>query len=523
VESSGSVTEDGILLVEDDKTSIQVSKVETGAGEELPGAHIEIIDSEGTIVEEWISGTEPHPIVGLKTGEEYTLRETVAPEGYTIATDTTFTINPDGTVESSGSVTQDGILLVEDDKTSIQVSKRETGAGEELPGAHIEIIDSEGTVVEEWISGTEPHPIKGLKTEEEYILRETVAPEGYSIATDTTFTINPDGTVVSSGSVTEDGILLIEDDKANLGKIIVTKKLKAFDEEIDPDEFIDLYAKDATFYVGLFTDEEATVPYGLPKAIHIVNACAGTVEFANLKNGTYYVYETTADGIAIMPDEEVKDDNGEYTCFFEDEGSNVVEITPANAATDDIVELTNLFLEWPDGFDFRAELNVTKQIRVNGQAADADESFYVGVFSEKDLDEADVWTNIVDDMTTFNNVQLLDNNGTIHLEVPFEGGLGDTITYWVFETDEEGHKVSGATGFGYVVSGEGTVALNPTAPANITITNSRTEIEETPTPTPSSPAPKTGDNSRAELYLLLMAAAMLAMGGSVYGKKRRQK
>ena len=36
---------DGVLLIEDDKTSVQISKVETGAGEEIEGAHIVLTNS----------------------------------------------------------------------------------------------------------------------------------------------------------------------------------------------------------------------------------------------------------------------------------------------------------------------------------------------------------------------------------------------------------------------------------------------------------------------------------------------
>ena len=42
------------------------------------------------VVEEWTSTTENHVIEGLKTGEEYTLKETVARDGYTIPDDFTF-------------------------------------------------------------------------------------------------------------------------------------------------------------------------------------------------------------------------------------------------------------------------------------------------------------------------------------------------------------------------------------------------------------------------------------------------
>ena len=46
----------------------------------------------------WDSTWEAHEVTGLKPGETYTLRETVAPEGYTLTSDTTFTLKEDGTV-----------------------------------------------------------------------------------------------------------------------------------------------------------------------------------------------------------------------------------------------------------------------------------------------------------------------------------------------------------------------------------------------------------------------------------------
>ena len=59
--------------------------------------------SDGKVVEEWTSSNEPKYVEGLKTGEEYTLRETIAPDGYTITSDTKFTIDAKtGEVKSNG-------------------------------------------------------------------------------------------------------------------------------------------------------------------------------------------------------------------------------------------------------------------------------------------------------------------------------------------------------------------------------------------------------------------------------------
>ena len=71
------------------------------------------------MVDEWVSTDEIHTIEGLKTGEEYILRETVAPEGYTIATDTTFTIDETGKVTTTGTITEDGVILIEDERLPV--------------------------------------------------------------------------------------------------------------------------------------------------------------------------------------------------------------------------------------------------------------------------------------------------------------------------------------------------------------------------------------------------------------------
>ena len=84
-----------------DTTKVKISKQDITTGKELPGANLEVIDKDGNIVEEWISTSEPHMIEGkLIAGEEYTLRETIAPDGYKVATDIKFTVAEDGSVQT---------------------------------------------------------------------------------------------------------------------------------------------------------------------------------------------------------------------------------------------------------------------------------------------------------------------------------------------------------------------------------------------------------------------------------------
>mgnify|MGYP000827042886 FL=1 len=90
---------DPLITMVDDTTKVQISKQDITTGEELPGATLQIIDEDGNVVEEWVSTDEAHFIEGkLIAGKEYTLRETIAPDGYEIANEIKFTVNEDGSV-----------------------------------------------------------------------------------------------------------------------------------------------------------------------------------------------------------------------------------------------------------------------------------------------------------------------------------------------------------------------------------------------------------------------------------------
>ena len=219
-------TKDGVLLVEDTATSVKVRKVDITNAEELPGAHIQIwekTDEGEKLVTEWESTKEDKVVEKLKTNTTYILRETVAPDGYTITTDTTFELDEHGKLKKDKTTTntKDGVLLVEDART-VEVSKVDLGTGEELDGAHIQVLDKAGNVVDEWDSKKgETQKVKNLKVGQEYTLRETVAPNGYTLTTDTTFTIDRTGKVTGTVTINKDGVLLVEDTatKAEITKL----------------------------------------------------------------------------------------------------------------------------------------------------------------------------------------------------------------------------------------------------------------------------------------------------------------
>lgn len=119
---------------------------------------------------------------------EYIVREIEAPTGYILSDESyPVTISEDGEVIEIKAVNK---------STKVKISKQDITTGEELPGATLQIIDEDGNVATEWVSTDEAHFIEGkLIAGKEYTLRETIAPDGYEIASEIKFTVNTDGSV----------------------------------------------------------------------------------------------------------------------------------------------------------------------------------------------------------------------------------------------------------------------------------------------------------------------------------------
>lgn len=74
-------------------TTVEITKSDVTTGVELDGAKLTVLDKEGNVVDQWTSvKDQPHVIKRLTVGEEYTLREEMAPYGYLKAMDVKFTL-----------------------------------------------------------------------------------------------------------------------------------------------------------------------------------------------------------------------------------------------------------------------------------------------------------------------------------------------------------------------------------------------------------------------------------------------
>ncbi|MGN0502671.1 MAG: SpaA isopeptide-forming pilin-related protein, partial [Ruminococcus sp.] len=197
ISENGAVVE---IIAENKPITVEISKRDV-YGNELVGAKMQLVDSEGNIVDEWTSEGTNHVVTELPAGA-YTLKETVAPDGYVIATDIKYSVDIYGnvTVENveSTATSENGnpLIVMVDDTTKVEISKQDITNGKELPGAMLQIIDENENIVEEWISTNKPHFIEAeLIAGKKYALQETVAPDGYVIANDVEFTVSENGIV----------------------------------------------------------------------------------------------------------------------------------------------------------------------------------------------------------------------------------------------------------------------------------------------------------------------------------------
>ena len=198
-------------VCENIQTTTVISKQDLMNAEELPGAHLQIAEETGESILEWISEDQPKIIRSLKLNQVYTLTETQPASGYALAESISFRLEQKA--EENGNLLQenevyiqaqdgswtraaDQTVVMQDDTIKVEISKKNIVSGEELPGAKLQILNAEQSLVAEWISEDKPHFIEKLPAGD-YTLVEVLAPDGFAEAERMKFTVLPTGTIQS--------------------------------------------------------------------------------------------------------------------------------------------------------------------------------------------------------------------------------------------------------------------------------------------------------------------------------------
>jgi len=291
--SAGQNTEvnDGENIVNCFKTApVKIKKSDMTTAEGVPGAAIQIFDSNGTLVYEGVTledgNTEE---IELRVGK-YTFVETIAPAGYVLnKTVFEFSVNPDRTVT--------GDCEVQDKPTEWTITKSDVTTAEPLSGAEITIYDAEGKEVYKDITKDDGTITAFYLPAGEYTFKETLAPEGYVINEEIfSFSIDAEGNVTGDNKITD-------------------RKIKGNIKVIKTDEETGKVLPGAVF--GLFTSD------GKTKLAEGVTGTDGYVVFADMEYGDYVIKELDAPVGFLMK-------KTEFKVSIEKDGETV-ELTVANS------------------------------------------------------------------------------------------------------------------------------------------------------------------------------------------------
>lgn len=254
-----------------DSTETVISKTDITGEKEIAGANLVVKDSNGNVVDEWVSTTTPHTIKALAPGK-YTLIETAAPTGYVIADEIEFTVKSDGTPTK---------VTMKDDTTKYRFIKTDE-SGNQLKGVKLQLFKG-NDVIDEWITDGSAHEIVGkLIVGETYRLHEKSAPQGFKLADDIEFTVKNTAEIQTITMV----------DKAELGSVTLYKK-DSDGNELAGSEW-QLFTSDGkTVSAFKNSDGNYEVKDGSDN-VTLVTDSHGKLVVKGLSIGEYYLIETKA-------------------------------------------------------------------------------------------------------------------------------------------------------------------------------------------------------------------------------------
>lgn len=242
---------------------INISKTDITKSKEIPGAKITVTDPSAQtneqignngIVDSWVSGDEPHTIIGIVPNHRYRLTEETSPKGFVrMVNSIDFEMDVNGKVTTYDIGTDNEItdlngtdyhLLVTNAPTKTIFSKTSAVSGEEIEGAHLKVCTKEsydaakaatgdGNNCEsfvipysgekvEWVSETGKSHIVSALPADDYYLVETIAPEGYAKQTNSAFFV-----VKTDGSISKVEL------KNEPTKVVISKKDITTEGEIE--------------------------------------------------------------------------------------------------------------------------------------------------------------------------------------------------------------------------------------------------------------------------------------------------
>ena len=239
-----------VVMIDDPTHIILSKKTITGSGE-FTGNRLSVIDNEGNQVETWMSGEQPHEIIGkLIAGETYHFMEEKPADGYAYAEDIPFTVSKTGSVDQ---------VVMRNDATRVRIRKMDS-SGQILKGATLQILDQQkNVVVPDFVSTDDTIDITGkLVAERTYYLHEVNAPAGYLLSSDIAFTV-PRGPGLLEVTMTDP-----RHQNPDSDKIFLYKTDAVTGQGIKGVEF-SIYRPSGSLYLIVNTGEDGYAEFDLPE------------------------------------------------------------------------------------------------------------------------------------------------------------------------------------------------------------------------------------------------------------------
>ena len=557
-------------------TKVVVSKSDLTTGVELSGATLTVLDKNGNVVDTWKSVKgEQHLIERLAVGENYTLREEMAPYGYLKAEEITFTIEDTGEIQK--------VEMKDDVPTGTIIINKN---GEFLD--KVTALDSVGG----WIKHLFQYVTGSLKdvTFEVYALEDVKSADGesedYYKKDELVATITTDDTGIAKISglplgkyyvkekATEDGFVLDNEAREidltyrdqDTAEVTYSadwqnNRQKAEVEVVKKEKDSDRVLEGAVFALCVKDDITGADGKVILKADTVIEELAtdkeGKLTFtADLPIGfAYYIKETSpAPGFAMT------DETQEFT--FEYGGAEKEKVSYAFTFEDEptVIEITKTSLT--DGKELEgAKLQVTDESGkvvdswTSGKEAHIIKELVVGqkytLTETKPADgyvTAESITFTVEDTAKSQKIEMKDDVTKVEISKTDISGKelpgakltildkdGKTVENWTSE--EKPHYIEmlpigeytlreESAPDGYLVAEDVKFTVEDTGEIQKVVMKDEVKPEETPTPeTPSTQVtdtPKTGDDTHMLIWILLAIAGMAGSVSAVWITKKRK-
>ena len=313
------------VVKQDAETETVVAGAEFGiyAKEDIL-AHEEVIVKADTLLGKAVSGEDGKAVFDVDLPfSTYYIKELAAPAGY---------VSSFETLEVTAKYQGQDVKVVElesvfkNQPTKVTFTKSDITTGVELSGATLTVLDKDGNVVDTWKSVKgEEHLIERLTAGETYTLREEMAPYGYLMAEEVSFTVDATAEIqkVEMKDAVPTGTLIINKKGEFLEKVSALDSIGGWMKHLF--EYLSGSLKDVTFEVYALedikaADGESEDYYKKDTLVATITTDeTGVAKLTDLPLGKYYVKEKeTASGYVL--DGEIR----EVDLTYRDQNTTVV-------------------------------------------------------------------------------------------------------------------------------------------------------------------------------------------------------